>query len=86
MREKRKPLVPMDFGLRRRGLYLGTAGIIVLFGSAIGILFLSVDLLVYLLVPMAVGFILLVAGYVILRQAERKAFERSYASREKKLK
>ena len=66
----------MDDTLRRRGIMLGAAGIVSLFGSAIALLFTPNEYLVFLLIQMIAGFILLISGYLCLRRAERVLLER----------
>ncbi len=81
MKGTRKPVKPMDDTLRRRGLILGAAGIVSLFGSSIALLFTPNEFLAFLFIPMLAGFILLVVGYVDLRRAERAIFEHELTKR-----
>jgi len=81
MPAKPKPLIPMDHALRRRGIAIGAIGLAVLFGTAVAIVFTPTDYLVFLLVLMLAGFVLIVAGFIALRRAEREAIEKEITLR-----
>jgi len=81
MPAKPKPLIPMDHALRQRGIVIGATGLAVLFGTAVAIVFTPTDYLVFLLVLMLAGFVLIVAGFIALRRAEREVFEKEITLR-----
>jgi len=74
----------MDDKLRRQGIILGSVGIVLLFVSAMAILLTPADVLVWLIIPLAVGLALIVAGYVLLRRAELVLLERELSSPRRK--
>ena len=71
----------MDAKLRMQGLVLGSSGIILLFVSAVAILLTPAEILAWLLIPLALGFSLIVAGYLLLRRAEMILLEREVPPR-----
>jgi len=73
----------MDDKLRMQGIILGSFGIVLLFISAIAIVLLPAEVLVWLLIPMAAGFSLIVTGYFLLRRAELILLEREIPPRRK---
>ena len=73
----------MDDKLRMQGIILGSFGIVLLFISAIAIVLLPTEVLVWLLIPLATGFSLIVTGYFLLRRAELILLEREIPPRRK---
>jgi hypothetical protein len=73
----------MDDRLRMKGIALGSFGIVLLFISAMAMILTPADILVWLLIPLATGFALIVAGYLQLRRAERVLLEREIPPRRK---
>jgi len=71
----------MDDKLRMQGIVLGSFGMVLLFISAIAIILTPADVLVWLLIPLAAGFALIVAGYLQLRRAELVLLEREIPPR-----
>ncbi len=71
----------MDHTLRRSGIVIGAIGLAVLFSTGVAIVFTPTDLLVFLLAPMLTGFVLIVAGFIALRRAEREAIEKEITLR-----
>jgi len=84
MKGKQRILAPMDDRIRRQGIVLGSVGIILLFASAVAMIFTPADLLAWLIIPLAVGLALIVAGYYQLRRAEMILLERELPSRRSK--
>lgn len=58
--------------VRRRGVILGAIGIVVFFGSVAVMIPVSYELMVYPLTTMAVGLVLLIAGYMTMRKADKE--------------
>ncbi len=81
MRSRLRPPAPMDDKLRMQGIVLGSFGMVLLFISAIAIILTPADVLVWLLIPLAAGFALIVAGYLQLRRAELVLLEREIPPR-----
>jgi len=71
----------MDDRLRIQGIVLGSFGIVLLFISAIAMILMPADVLAWLLIPLAAGFALIMAGYLLLRQAEMVLLEREIPPR-----
>jgi len=84
MKGKQRILAPMDDRIRRQGIVLGSVGIILLFASAVAMIFTPADLLAWLIIALAVGLALIVAGYYQLRRAEMILLERELPSRRSK--
>jgi len=60
--------------LRRRGVILGIAGLVVFFASVVAIIPVPSAYMVYFLVTMAVGIAILAVGYATLRKADAQRF------------
>jgi hypothetical protein len=71
----------MDDRLRMKGVVLGSFGIVLLFIAAMAMILTPADILAWLLVPLAAGFALIVAGYLQLRRAELVLLEREIPPR-----
>jgi hypothetical protein len=71
----------MDDRLRMQGIVLGSFGIVLLFISAIAIILTPADVLVWLLIPLAAGLALIVAGYLQMRRGELVLLEREIPPR-----